>query len=63
MKYEFKMREGFSLEGIKIPKRFFETESSQGFLKEGEIKKILRMYKSKIGEILLAASPKEMVFK
>jgi len=52
LKYEFKLREGFRLDKVKIPKRFYETESSQGMLREEEIKEMLRLYKGKIEELL-----------
>jgi aldehyde:ferredoxin oxidoreductase len=52
LKYKFKVREGFNLEETLIPKRFFETPSSQGKLNEAEIKKMLQLYAKKIRELL-----------
>jgi aldehyde:ferredoxin oxidoreductase len=52
IKYKFKTREGFNLDAIRIPKRFFETESSQGKLNEIEIKNMLDTYKTEVIKLL-----------
>lgn len=59
LKYEFKLREGFSLdlEAARIPGRFYETESSQGYVKKGEIQELLRIYKEKIKELFKGEKP------
>jgi aldehyde:ferredoxin oxidoreductase len=52
LKYEFKKREGFNLAEVKIPKRFFETESMQGKLSEEEAHKMLKLYREKLKDIV-----------
>ncbi len=44
-KYEFKFREGFSLDKLRIPKRILETISPQGQLKEDFLKRAIAAYK------------------
>jgi aldehyde:ferredoxin oxidoreductase len=40
-KFQFKFREGFSLEGLRIPKRIFETKSVSGMIDENYMKQAL----------------------
>ncbi len=47
-KYRFKMREGFSLDGVRLPKRIFETPSPVGSLDEEFIRKTLECVKREI---------------
>jgi aldehyde:ferredoxin oxidoreductase len=47
-KMNFKFREGFDLDNIRIPKRIFEVPTPHGFLKEEEIRAALEYYKKKI---------------
>ena len=51
-KYRFKMREGFSLEKIKLPKRIFETPTPHGKLSEEFMQKLLDLFRQKITEDL-----------
>ena len=51
-KYRFKMREGFSLEKIKLPKRIFETPTPHGKLSEEFMQKLLDLFRQKIMEDL-----------
>ncbi|MEM1574171.1 MAG: aldehyde ferredoxin oxidoreductase family protein [Candidatus Methanomethylicaceae archaeon] len=44
-KYKFKIREGFSFDNIRIPKRVTETPTPQGILKEDDIRKGIIEYK------------------
>jgi aldehyde:ferredoxin oxidoreductase len=44
-KYKFKVREGFSLEKLRIPKRILETPTPQGVLKEEDIREGIMEYK------------------
>ena len=48
-KYEFKKREGFDTENMKIPARFFETVSQMGIIKEETVNKMLQLYRDKAG--------------
>ncbi len=50
LKWEFKKREGFDLDNVKIPSRFFETTSMTGKLEREVIEEMLRMYKEKVGQ-------------
>ena len=50
-KYDFKFREGFSIEKLRIPKRIFETVSPIGSLNEEYFKKALAYFKRKMDEI------------
>ncbi len=45
-KYNFKYREGFSLDNLRIPKRILETISPHGQLKEDFFRKAIAVYKS-----------------
>ncbi|MEM3407196.1 MAG: aldehyde ferredoxin oxidoreductase family protein [Nitrososphaerota archaeon] len=47
-KYQFKFREGFSMDKIHIPKRIFETPSPHGLIKEEILKKAIDTYMEKI---------------
>ena len=44
-KYRFKIREGFSLDNLRLPKRIFETPSSIGKLDEEYIRKTIEHFK------------------
>ncbi|RLE66462.1 MAG: aldehyde:ferredoxin oxidoreductase [Thermoprotei archaeon] len=48
LKYEFKYREGFSLDKLKIPKRIFEVPTPHGILKEETIKEMIEIFKKKL---------------
>lgn len=52
LKYKIKLREGFSFEGLGIPKRFFELTTPRGLLEEQHLKGMLENYKSKIEQLL-----------
>lgn len=43
-KYQFKVREGFDLSKLRLPKRIFETDTPLGKLAEKDIKDILKDY-------------------
>jgi len=47
-KMNFKFREGFELDNIRIPKRIFEVPTPHGLLKEEELRKALALYKQKL---------------
>lgn len=53
-KYRFKMREGFSLDGLRLPRRIFETPSAIGKLDEGYLRKVLESARTIIGEEIAA---------
>ncbi len=40
----FKFREGFDLEKLRIPKRIFEVPAPHGFLKEEDMRKAIVIY-------------------
>lgn len=48
-KMDFKFREGFDLDKLRIPKRIFEVPTPHGFLKEEELREAIAFYKEKIG--------------
>jgi len=48
-KMNFKFREGFDLDKLRIPKRIFEVPTPQGLLKEEELREAIALYKEKIG--------------
>ena len=48
-KYRFKHREGFKIEDVHIPKRFFETTSQLGKISEAQVQKMLQSYIQKRG--------------
>lgn len=48
-KMDFKFREGFSLEKLRIPKRIFEVPTPHGFLKEEDVRKAIEIYGEMIG--------------
>ncbi|MDL1966438.1 MAG: aldehyde ferredoxin oxidoreductase family protein [Candidatus Desulfofervidus auxilii] len=50
-KYQFKFREGFSLDNLRIPKRILETISPQGQLKEEFLREAITYYKRLINVI------------
>jgi len=50
-KYQFKFREGFSLDNIRIPKRILETLSPYGQLKEEFLREAIIHYKELINVI------------
>ncbi len=47
-KFRFKMREGFSFDNLRVPKRIFETESSVGLIDEVYFNSLLESIKRKI---------------
>lgn len=47
-KYRFKMREGFSFENLRLPKRIFETPAPFGRVDEGFVKKAIAAAKREI---------------
>ncbi|KXB08247.1 aldehyde:ferredoxin oxidoreductase, partial [candidate division MSBL1 archaeon SCGC-AAA385D11] len=47
-KLKFKLREGFSLEELKLPERIFETPTPKGKLDEDKIKKAINYFKNEI---------------
>ena len=48
-KYEFKKQQGFDVDKIKVPRRFYETISQLGMVKEETIREMLELYKKKTG--------------
>ncbi len=50
-KYQFKLREGFSPEDLKIPQRVFETKTPLGSLEENKIRESIKVYFKKVGII------------
>ncbi len=54
-KMEFKFREGFSLAGLRIPKRIFEVLTLQGFLKEADLRRAIEIY----GRMLVGGEGRE----
>jgi aldehyde:ferredoxin oxidoreductase len=50
-KYEFKVREGFDLKKLRIPKRILETPTPHGFISEEFIKEAVKAYKNRIEKI------------
>ncbi|MEM3573203.1 MAG: aldehyde ferredoxin oxidoreductase family protein [Nitrososphaeria archaeon] len=51
-KYKFKLREGFSFENLKFPKRIFETQTQFGNLDSDYMKETLRMAKDIILKLI-----------
>ena len=47
-KYNFKVREGFNLEKLRIPKRIFETPTPHGIISEEFLRDTIRIFKEKI---------------
>jgi aldehyde:ferredoxin oxidoreductase len=47
-KYEFKLREGFDLNKLRIPRRIFETPTPLGTITEGFIKESMNAFRMKI---------------
>lgn len=47
-RFRFKIREGFNLEELKVPKRFFETKSMSGMLSENRLNKMAELYKGRL---------------
>ncbi|HPT19060.1 MAG TPA: aldehyde ferredoxin oxidoreductase family protein [Methanothrix sp.] len=50
-KYRFKVREGFDLSRQRIPRRFYETVSTQGMVAPETVEEMLRIYRRKRGWI------------
>ena len=48
-KYAFKVREGFKLSNLRIPKRFFETACASGKIEEKTVQSMLKLYIQKTG--------------
>ncbi|UCH87919.1 MAG: aldehyde:ferredoxin oxidoreductase [Thermoplasmata archaeon] len=51
-RFKFKIREGFDLDNLKIPKRFYETESFNGMLNEKNMEKLAEIYRERIKGLL-----------
>ena len=51
-KYAFKLREGFSFEKLRIPRRIYETSSPLGMLKEEYFRDALAYFQQKMKELL-----------
>jgi len=51
-RFKFKMREGFKIDELKVPKRFFETKSMSGMLSEKQLNKMAGLYRNRIKELL-----------
>lgn len=49
LKLRLKEEMGFKVENVYFPKRFFETESMNGFLKEEVVKEMVSVYKKMVG--------------
>ncbi|WP_309492577.1 aldehyde ferredoxin oxidoreductase family protein [Candidatus Hecatella orcuttiae] len=47
-KYEFKFSQGFSFEGLKVPKRVLETPTPLGFISEDFIRESVNLYRRKL---------------
>ena len=47
-KYRFKVREGFNLEKLRIPKRIFEVETPHGFFTEDFVRKAVKVYRENV---------------
>jgi aldehyde:ferredoxin oxidoreductase len=47
-KMDFKFREGFDLDTIRIPKRIFEVATPQGLLNEEDLRNALQIYKERL---------------
>jgi aldehyde:ferredoxin oxidoreductase len=48
-KYELKQKFGFNLDNVKLPKRFFETASTNGIIDKERVENALEIYKNKRG--------------
>lgn len=48
-KYKFKKQEGFDLDNVTVPARFFETVSQMGTIKEETITNMIKLYREKTG--------------
>ena len=48
-KYKFKEREGFDIDKVSVPARFFETVSQLGMVKEDTVENMLKLYRKKTG--------------
>jgi aldehyde:ferredoxin oxidoreductase len=48
-KYRFKVREGFDLAHVRVPRRFYETVSTLGKITPETVEEMLRLYKKKRG--------------
>jgi len=48
LKYLFKVREGFNLEKLRIPRRIFEVPTPHGYVVEEFIREAVKVYKEKI---------------
>ncbi len=48
-KYSLKVREGFKISELRIPKRIFETPSAKGMIEEEFVKRALEYFKKKMG--------------
>lgn len=48
-KYRFKVREGFDLSRVRVPRRFYETVSTLGMVTPETVEEMLRLYRKKRG--------------
>jgi aldehyde:ferredoxin oxidoreductase len=51
-RFKFKTREGFNLDELAVPKRFFQTKSLNGMLSEDKLSELADLYRNRIKEIL-----------
>ncbi|MEM2208903.1 MAG: aldehyde ferredoxin oxidoreductase C-terminal domain-containing protein, partial [Nitrososphaerota archaeon] len=51
-KYQFKFREGFSMDKIHIPKRIFETPSPHGLINKEILNEAIKLYMSKFSNLI-----------
>jgi aldehyde:ferredoxin oxidoreductase len=51
-KYKLKFREGFSFEQLRVPRRFFETVSLMGRIKEDDVREMSRLYAERVNALL-----------
>ncbi|MHC1586736.1 MAG: aldehyde ferredoxin oxidoreductase C-terminal domain-containing protein, partial [Candidatus Hecatellaceae archaeon] len=52
MKWEFKLREGFSFERLRLPARIFETPTPHGMLDKGFMDEAVRLYRERVEALL-----------
>ncbi|MEM1885438.1 MAG: aldehyde ferredoxin oxidoreductase C-terminal domain-containing protein, partial [Candidatus Jordarchaeales archaeon] len=50
-KYEFKFREGFNPENLRVPKRIFETPTPHGKISEETVRKAVQLYVEKVKSV------------
>ena len=52
LKHRIKRTLGFSLSGMRLPRRFFETESAQGKLDPGVLREAMNLYAARLDTLL-----------